>query len=98
MRCMLTSNLAVDQRFANGTQGRLLLVTRRRGGVETGRARFASGNYGQILERILRAKARPASAGYRHDGYPRTTRKFEHSRRTDNAPTAPGAGLRLDRS
>lgn len=24
MRCMLTSNLAVDQRFANGTQGRLL--------------------------------------------------------------------------
>ena len=24
MRCMLSSNLAVDQRFANGTQGRLL--------------------------------------------------------------------------
>ena len=24
MRCMLTGNLAVDQRFANGTQGRLL--------------------------------------------------------------------------
>ena len=24
MRCMLVSNLALDQRFANGTQGRLL--------------------------------------------------------------------------
>jgi hypothetical protein len=36
MRCMLIANLAVDQRFANGTQGRLLSWTP--ASVETGRA------------------------------------------------------------
>ena len=27
MRCMLVSNLAVDQRFANGTQGRMMFIS-----------------------------------------------------------------------
>ena len=56
MRCMLTSNLAVDQRFANGTQGRLLHFSPSDAAVE-GSKKAVPASHPNICARFVKESA-----------------------------------------